>query len=103
MGRAFISRIYPKPQGEQCADWSKEWKLQVIDRVLMLLAKNEAWQSIDDIAERAHLPREETADIIHFLALNQFILLNKRKEAKIRRKTSKFLVEIQQEEMQSAR
>jgi hypothetical protein len=69
----------------------------------MLLAKNEAWQSIDDIAERAHLPREETADIIHFLALHQFILLNKRKEAKIRRNTSKFLVEIQQEEMQSAR
>jgi predicted transcriptional regulator len=77
--------------------------LQAIDRVLEILATDKAWHSVDEIAERANLLRQETTEIIRFLAMNEFIFLDERgKKAKIKEKIDKFLVQIQKEEEQSA-
>jgi predicted transcriptional regulator len=78
--------------------------LQKIDRVLEILATDKSWQGFDEIAERANLLRQETTEIIRFLAMNEFIFMDKRgKKAKIKENIDRFLVQIQKEEEQSAR
>jgi predicted transcriptional regulator len=78
--------------------------LQAVDRVLEILTTDKAWHSFDEIAERANLPRQETTEIIRFLAMNEFIFVDEPgKKAKIKEKIDKFLVQIRKEEEQSAR
>ena len=77
--------------------------MQAVDRVLEILTTDKAWHSFDEIAERANLPRQETTEIIRFLAMNEFIFVDEPgKKAKIKEKIDKFLVQIKKEEEQSA-
>ena len=77
--------------------------MEPIDQILEVLATDKAWHSIDEIAKRTNRGRQETAEIMRFLAAHQFILLNKRgKEAKIKEDISRFLMDIHREEELSA-
>lgn len=77
--------------------------MEPIDQILEVLATDKAWHSIDEIAKRTNRGRQETAEIMRFLAAHQFILLNKHgKEAKIKEDISRFLMDIHREEERSA-
>lgn len=78
---------------------SRETELQEIDRVLEVLVTDKLWHTIGELAERANLPKRETAEITDFLAVHRFILLNKHGEkARIKKDVNRFLAEIQDEE-----
>jgi len=74
-----------------------------IDRVLEFLATDRAWHTIDEIARKTGLPAEESAEIVDFFAINQFISLNEQgKRAKIEESVDRFLKQILEEEKLSA-
>jgi DNA-binding IclR family transcriptional regulator len=74
-----------------------------MDEILEILARDRAWHSLDEIANRATLPKQETADIVWFLALYRFIVLKEHgNKARIRAGTSSFLEQIKKEERHSA-
>jgi DNA-binding IclR family transcriptional regulator len=75
-----------------------------IDRVLEFLARDNQWHTLHEIAQKTALPAEEVAEIINFLAANQFISLNEQgKKAKITEIVDRFMTQILEEEKLSAR
>ena len=81
----------------------RKTKLQAMDEILEVLATDKAWHSLDEIAKRATLLKQETTDIVWFLALHRFIVLKEHgKKARIRASTSSFLEQIKKEERQLA-
>jgi predicted transcriptional regulator len=70
-------------------------KLWAVDQILELLANDESWHSIEDIAERTQLSESETSRIIDFLAAYRLIKLDKQgRRAKTDRKTANLLKHI---------
>jgi DNA-binding IclR family transcriptional regulator len=82
---------------------SNDTVLLGIDHVLEFLATDGAWHTIPEIAQKTALPTEEIAEIVNFLATNQFVSLNEQgKKARIEEGTHRFLTQILEEEKVSA-
>ena len=70
-------------------------KLWAVDQILELLASDESWHSIEDVAGRTQLSESETSHIIDFLAAYRLIKLDKQgRRAKTDRKTARLLKQI---------
>jgi hypothetical protein len=99
----FTERPLTKPLSSNCTidtcdKMSEREKKDPLDQILELLANEESWHSIDEIAERTHLSETETLHIIKFLAAQRLIILDKHgQNAKTGKKTARLLRQIFEE------